>query len=711
MPLRAHQPGEPLPNREVNPRRIPWRTLFADHETAIARRDTRCTAISRRRLLWMLLAGCCAFPLTSAAQGTLGSSAVQASQTGDRIELHNGAVGVAFSTRGGALSGVAITDRLQHRTIPVDAPFAVLLKDGDVYRASSFRLLGTAARRELAPRADASRMADRIHGVEYDVPLETTDHALHLTWSAILRDGSNYVRQVVKLDATGHDVPISRVQLIDLRIPDARVTGSVHGSPIVAGNAFLGFEHPMSMSKVTAGRSTAWIDRDLPLKAGQSVTYSSVIGFARPGQMRRDFLAYLERERAHPYRTFLHYNSWFDLGFGNDYDAAGALDRVNAFGRELTQKRGVKLDSFLFDDGWDNHHALWKFNSGFPDGFTPIRQAAEKYGAEPGVWMSPWGGYGKARQERIAFGKSQGYEIVDGGYALSGPKYYAAFRDVALDMIRTYGVNQFKFDGTGNVNSVVPGSAFDSDFSAAIHLIDELRAARPDIFINLTTGTWPSPFWLLYADSTWRGGDDDNATGVGPYRERWITYRDAETYQNIVQGGPLYPLNSLMLHGIIYAKQHPHLNVDPSGDFCNEVRSYFATGTQLQEMYITPELLTSQNWDNLAEAAKWSRANQDILKDTHWIGGNPAWLEIYGWASWTPKKAILVLRNPSDKPQDFRITLEDALELPAGLATNYTGRSPWKSDAGQPALALNARAPHTFHLEPFEVLTLDLTPR
>ncbi|HET6168915.1 MAG TPA: enterotoxin, partial [Terracidiphilus sp.] len=87
------------------------------------------------------------------------------------------------------------------------------------------------------------------------------------------------------------------------------------------------------------------------------------------------------------------------------------------------------------------------------------------------------------------------------------------------------------------------------------------------------------------------------------------------------------------------------------------------------------------------------------------------WLEVYGWASWTPKKAILVLRNPSDKPQAFRITLQDALELPMGAATSYTGRSPWKSDAGRPALALNARVPHTIHLEPFEVLTLDLTPR
>ena len=105
--------------------------------------------------------------------------------------------------------------------------------------------------------------------------------------------------------------------------------------------------------------------------------------------------------------------------------------------------------------------------------------------------------------------------LSTGGYALSGPKYYAAFRDVCMEMIREYGVNQFKFDGTGNVDSVFPGSRFDSDFSAAIHLIGELRAAKPDIFINLTTGTWPSPFWLMYADSIWRGGDDDSTAGVG----------------------------------------------------------------------------------------------------------------------------------------------------------------------------------------------------
>jgi hypothetical protein len=325
--------------------------------------------------------------------------------------------------------------------------------------------------------------------------------------------------------------------------------------------------------------------------------------------------------------------------------------------------------------------------------------------------MSPWGGYSKPKQERIEFGKSAGYEIVANGYALSGPKYYAAFRDVCMGMIHNYGVSQFKFDGTGNVDSVFPGSQFDSDFSAAIHLIGELRTARPGIFINLTTGTWPSPFWLMHADSIWRGGEDDSTAGVGTYRERWITYRDAETYKNVVQNGPLFPLNSLMLHGLIFARFHQHLDKDPGNDFRNEIRSYFGTGTQLQEMYITPSLLTAANWDDLAEAARWSRANADVLQDTHWVGGDPAWREVYGWASWTPRKGILVLRNPGDREKTIRIKLQDAFELPSGAAQEYSAMSPWKDDAGRPAVVLRAQQEHEFHLAPFEVLTLDILPK
>jgi hypothetical protein len=635
------------------------------------------------------------WPATSWAAGQKASDRVMFRRQGDGFSLENTVMGARWSVARGELGDMVIRDRMHGTDIRIDEPFRILLKDGTVLDASNLRVAGDAKITHQTPAADAPCAAAAVAGESVDLTMKTSDGRVQVDWSIVLLEGSHYIRQA---------------ELIDVSLPGAHVVGSVAGSPIIAGNLFAGFEHPLSVSKVRGDRATAWIERELPLRAGQAVTYSSVIGVAREGQMRRDFLAYLERERAHPYRTFLHYNSWYDLGYFTPYTATDAVDRINAFGRELTEKRGVKLDSFLFDDGWDKHDSLWKFNAGFPDGFTPLKRAAEHYGADPGVWMSPWGGYSKPKQERIAFGKSAGYEIVGGGYALSGPKYYAAFRNVALEMIEKYGVNQFKFDGTGNVDSVFPGSRFDSDFSAMIHLIGELRAAKPDLFVNLTTGTWPSPFWVMHADSIWRGGEDDSTAGVGNYRERWITYRDAETYERVVQLGPMYPLNSLMLHGMIYARDHKDLDKDPGNDFRNEIRSYFGTGTQLQEMYITPSLLTSRNWDDLAEAAKWSRANADVLKDTHWVGGDPAWLEVYGWASWTPRKGILVLRNPSDHEGTIRLRLQDVFELPPNARRVYSARSPWKDDAGRPAIVLRAEEAHEFHLAAFQVLTLDILP-
>src|SRR5581483_6108950 len=342
--------------------------------------------------------------------------------------------------------------------------------------------------------------------------------------------------------------------LLDLTLPAAQVSGQVKGSPITADTWFVGFEHPLSECRVRMDRATCWLSRALPLQSQQSVTYSAVLGVTHTGQLRRDFSTYLENERAHPYRTFLHYNSWYDLGYFDRYGEQSALAVVNAFGDQLTKQRGVKLDSFLFDDGWDDPNTLWHFNQQFSDGLTNVSKAAANFNAAPGIWLSPWGGYDGPKEKRLAFARAHDLETNEGGLALSGPKYYRYFRDTCFEMIDKYGVNQFKFDGTGNANQVIKGSEFDSDFDAAIHLIGELRARKPDIYINLTTGTYPSPFWLLYADSIWRGGEDHSFAGVGTNRQRWITYRDAQTYHHVVEEGPLFPLNSLMLHGMIYAR-------------------------------------------------------------------------------------------------------------------------------------------------------------
>ncbi len=632
--------------------------------------------------------------------------------TNDGFRLWNEAVEGLWEISDGKLTNTRLRDRLTGKTLPIPTNvFAIISEDAPPVTPATMNLVGAPAFERLTGNPNASRLSDRVGGQQVTVELENQSPAMHATWRLILRDGSNYFRQELTLHAESQDLKIVSVRLIDVTASDAYISGTVKGSPVVAGSVFYAFEHPLSESHISQGRAICSIARELPLKAGQSITYSSVIGVTPPGQLRRGFLNYVERERAHPYRPFLHYNSWYDLGYFNQFDEKGALDVIHSFGEELVRKRGVKMDSFLFDDGWDDPQTLWHFHNGFPNGFTPLREAAAQYGAAPGVWLSPWGGYGKPHQERMKYGKDQGFEMNTSGFALSGPKYFERFRETTLDFINRYGVNQFKIDGTGNVDSAIPGSQFDSDFHAAISLIDEWRRIKPDIYVNLTTGTYPSPFWLRYADSTWRGGEDHDFTGVGSYRQKWITYRDSDTYAGVVQAGPLYPLNSLMLHGIIYARHAKHLDSDPNHDFADEVHDYFGTGTQLQEMYITPSLLAPADWDTLAEAAKWSRANADVLVDTHWVGGDPALLEVYGWASWSSQKAILVLRNPSDKPQSITLDIAQALQVPAGGAVVYTAQSPWKGGSPPIALTLEGGHPRTIDLKPFEVLTLDLLPK
>jgi hypothetical protein len=279
-----------------------------------------------------------------------------------------------------------------------------------------------------------------------------------------------------------------------------------------------------------------------------------------------------------------------------------------------------------------------------------------------------------------------------------------------MELLTQHGINQFKFDGAGNADKVVPGSCFSSDWDAAIQLIEDIRETRPETFVNLTVGTYPSPFWLRYADSIWRGGKDDDLAGVGSNRERWMTYRDAQTYRNVVLRSPLFPLNSLMLHGIIYAQFNDRLNTAQGQDFANEVHSYFGSGAQLQELYITPSLLGAGDWDVLAESARWARANAEVLRDSHWIGGAPDGLEVYGWAAWSPVKAIITLRNPDSQAKRFVLDLRRQLELPAGAAGRFQTRSLWHGHTSHVPPVLDADRPQTISLAPFEVLTLELVP-
>ena len=114
--------------------------------------------------------------------------------------------------------------------------------------------------------------------------------------------------------------------------------------------------------------------------------------------------------------------------------------------------------------------------------------------------------------------------------------------------------------------------------------------------------------------------------------------------------------------------------------------------------------------DHLGRARRRGMANADVLADTHWVGGDPAKHEVYGWASWTARKGILTLRNPDDRRRTIPVDIGTIFELPEGAAQSYTLKSPWKDDVHKPALEVTAGIARALTLAPFEVLVLEAVP-
>ena len=67
------------------------------------------------------------------------------------------------------------------------------------------------------------------------------------------------------------------------------------------------------------------------------------------------------------------------------------------------------MASFVWDDGWDEPKTLWEPDKGnLPNGFAKVLALARRYHSTLGFWLSPFGGYGAMREQRLALGKQQG---------------------------------------------------------------------------------------------------------------------------------------------------------------------------------------------------------------------------------------------------------------------------------------------------------------
>ena len=575
--------------------------------------------------------------------------------------------------------------------------FKILLGDGSTVAASKMKLEDVKIV-TLGEDPSAATASLRYAGKALEARFTYGD--LSITWRAVLRDGSHYLRTEMDIKAA-RDLSMKGIVAMNYLVAKnsaytaPEVVGNTRGAILASNHIFAGLETPMGLNSCKDEGNATHIEglwrRNTTLKAGKTWNISSVVGLVAPNQLRRSFLAYSERERAVAWRPYPVYISWYELNIDRNNAPAPSYkgnmtveqcaDVVSHWKTHFYDKYQMAPKAFVWDDGWDQY-GTWTFNPNFPNGFDEPANEAKKMGTGIGAWLGPVGGYGQSGEYRRAYWRSKG------GMQLSNEDYYNFFIRCCTNMIDRYDFRFFKFDGiSAQASAIGPdeGTRGEENAEAIISIERAVRQKRPDIFLNTTVGTWASPFWFHFTDAVWRQeGDYGEAGDQGTDRERWITYRDRLVYQNFIQRSPVCPINTLMTHGFILSRWGAvSKNMDYDG-IVREMRCAFACGSGMVELYndykLMDEIKDNQGnagalWKDLAECIKWQQEQADVLPDAHWVGGNP-WdgkkANVYGWAAWNGKKSVLTLRNPSASAQSFTTTLREALEIPSYVRGKIT---------------------------------------
>ena len=575
--------------------------------------------------------------------------------------------------------------------------FKVLLGDGSTVAASGMKLEDVKIV-TLGEDPSAATASLRYAGKALEARFTYGD--LSITWRAVLRDGSHYLRTEMDIKAA-RDQSMKGIVAMNYLVAKnsaytaPEVVGNTRGAILASNHIFAGLETPMGLNSSKDEGNATHIEglwrRNTTLKAGKTWNISSVVGLVAPNQLRRSFLAYSERERAVAWRPYPVYISWYELNIDRNNAPAPSYkgnmtveqcaDVVSHWKTHFYDKYQMAPKAFVWDDGWDQY-GTWTFNPNFPNGFDEPANEAKQMGTGIGAWLGPVGGYGQSGEYRRAYWRSKG------GMQLSNEDYYNFFIRCCTNMIDRYDFRFFKFDGiSAQASAIGPdeGTRGEENAEAIISIERAVRQKRPDIFLNTTVGTWASPFWFHFTDAVWRQeGDYGEAGDQGTDRERWITYRDRLVYQNFIQRSPVCPINTLMTHGFILSRWGAvSKNMDYDG-IVREMRCAFACGSGMVELYndykLMDEIKDNQGnagalWKDLAECIKWQQEQADVLPDAHWVGGNP-WdgkkANVYGWAAWNGKKSVLTLRNPSASAQSFTTTLREALEIPSYVRGKIT---------------------------------------
>lgn len=465
------------------------------------------------------------------------------------------------------------------------------------------------------------------------------------------------------------------------------------GQPFYLNGMFFGSEFPLTETKIRDG--VGYIRYfcgkrfdELKLNCGHTFRiWNTVVGAARSLEkrvIREDFLTYI-REISRPIEPRFQYNSWYD--HMHDITDENISKSFMEIEKGLSKTLVPPLDSYVVDDGFVDWKAdFWKFNQKFPNELYPASTLAKKFSSNFGLWNGPRGGY---NNETGPFGKRMekagkgGYNIAANDVCVSSYAYIKNITDYYLDYTKKFDINYWKLDGflltacpskkhghmTGGQNGMYQYTEMWENW---INIFKKIRLSREtagkDMWINQTSYSVPSPWFLQWSDSLWIQNSDDigfiEKSKKGEKMsdrdvDRVLTYRDNCYYDFSVTRNYQFPQEFIYNHDPIYGNT---ANISMTDE---EFRKYMlmmtTRGAAFWELYYSYNMFNKAKWRINADALRFIRNDYETLKTSQLIGGCPAEAQAYGYSCWSENKGVISLRNPANRTQSMSITLDETI--------------------------------------------------
>ena len=176
-----------------------------------------------------------------------------AEQSASGYTLSNNILTAKFILRNGSLSFGGMTSKLGPVAKAGDELFIINLQDGRSLKSSELKA-GNVKFVSLQPNPKAFRLADRFPGKAVSATFQALNGTLRISWRAVLRDHSHYLRQELRLASTKpvqmKNIVAMQYDLAEGKAGAPSVSGNARGALIVNDLAFTALETPMGINTV-----------------------------------------------------------------------------------------------------------------------------------------------------------------------------------------------------------------------------------------------------------------------------------------------------------------------------------------------------------------------------------------------------------------------------------------------------------------------------